>query len=67
MRAFSMFGNGAPWYLRELVTDIRRESLDNGVAPEDFPEYLKNQGIQMDGAFFLMSEELLTYAELKYA
>ena len=66
MRSFSLFGNDAPWYFRKLVTDIREESLRLGVDPVDFPEYLKNQGIQMDGPFLLITDELITYAELKY-
>ena len=69
MKSFSLFGNEAPWYFRKLVTDIREESLRLGVDPADFPEYLKNQGIQiiqMDGPFLLITDELMTYAELKY-
>ena len=67
MPYYSMFGDNAPRYFRRMINDIREESLSEGVDPVDFPDYLKARGIHMEGAFFVVSDELMTFAELKYS
>jgi hypothetical protein len=56
-----------PWQIAKLIKDLRAEHLDAGGDPVDFPEWLANQGIRMVGFDMKVSDELHSFALLKYS
>ena len=56
-----------PWQVRDLIKGLRAEHLDAGGDPVDFPDWLANQGIRMVGFDMHVSDELHSFALLKYS
>ena len=49
-----------------LIRSMREEFLANGGKEENFTEYLEKAGIVCVGVSMYVSDELVTFAELKY-
>lgn len=52
--------------IRRLIGSMRDEFLANGGKEENFTEYLEKAGIVCVGLSMYVSDELVTFAELKY-
>jgi len=53
-------------YAQKLILDMKVQFTKGGGDPVDFPEYLKEAGVIVDGQFIIMSDEFVTMAKLKY-
>jgi hypothetical protein len=53
--------------ISKLIGELRANHLAEGGDPKDFPEYLKQSGVQMMGPIILIEDSFVTMAELKYA
>lgn len=67
MAQFSLFDrcDEHPRDFRSIVTSLRKQSLDEGVDPTDFPEWLAKQGVQANGPLITIDDKLITFAALK--
>ena len=67
MAKFSLFGysEDQPRDFRAIVMSLRKQSIDEGIDPVDFPEWLAAQGIQANGPIISIEDKLLTFAALK--
>jgi len=50
----------------KLIQSLRTQHLAEGGDPVDFPEYLKQNGVEMRGAVMVISDEFATMATLKF-
>jgi len=51
----------------KLIQTIRTQHLAEGGDPKDFPEYLKQNGVEMVGPLVKISDEFATMAKLKFS
>jgi hypothetical protein len=49
-----------------LIQTLRAQHLAEGGDPVDFPEYLKQNGVEMQGTVMVISDEFATMAKLKF-
>ena len=54
------------YYLAKLITDLRARFIESGGQPEDFPDYLKEQGVECSGFLMKIEDSLMTMARLKF-
>ena len=57
-----------PYRLWDYIRDLRSEHLSEGGDPRDFPNWLKEQGIEMSPLGELtVNDGILSFIELKYS
>jgi hypothetical protein len=63
-----LFNKNSEWprHFRRIINDLRKQSLEEGIDPLDFPAWLKQQGIEANGPFIHVDDSLVTFSELKY-
>lgn len=65
MAQFSLFDKDGPRDFRSIVVNLRKQSLEEGVDPIDFPEWLAEQGVRAVGPMVTIDDKLITFAALK--
>ncbi|HET8688510.1 MAG TPA: hypothetical protein VFM18_18005 [Methanosarcina sp.] len=50
----------------KLIQDLRARHLAEGGDPVDFPDYLKQNGVEMVGPMVKISDSFATMAKLKF-
>lgn len=65
MAMFSLFDKYGPRDFQRIVIGLRKQSLEEGIDPVDFPEWLKKQGVWADGPMITVEDKLITFAALK--
>ena len=55
------------YYLAKLIMDLKSRFIESGGQPEDFPDYLKKQGVECSGVFIKIEDSLMTMAKLKFS
>jgi len=65
MTTFSLFEKDGPRDFRNIVIGLRKQSLEEGIDPVDFPEWLKKQGVSADSGWITIEDKLITFAALK--
>ena len=53
-------------YGQKLILDMKVQFIKDGGDPVDFPAYLKEAGVTVDGEFIVMSDEFALMARLKF-
>jgi len=63
---FSLFDrwDEQPRDFQRIVLSLRKQSLEEGIDPGDFPEWLKSQGVWADGPMISIEDKLITFAAL---
>ena len=51
---------------QRIVIALRKESLEEGVDPVDFPEWLKARGVEAVGVNISISSSLIVFDTLKH-
>ena len=59
-------GRDWPWWFSSLIADIRAKHTATGGSPEDFSDYLREQGIYFDGPVLTITSKWETYVALKF-
>lgn len=53
-------------YARKLILDMKVQFTKDGGDPVDFPQFLKENGVTVDGEFIVADDSFVTLAYLKY-
>jgi hypothetical protein len=54
------------WYVGKLILDMKQQFLDAGGSDLDFPDWLSQQGIEVQGPEIHIDDALVTLAKLKF-
>lgn len=53
-------------YASKLILSLKAQFAKDGGDPVDFPEYLKETGVTVDGQFIVATDEFVAMARLKF-
>lgn len=52
--------------IAKLIQEIRSQHLNEGGDPLDFPKYLEDAGVRMDGPLVVITDQFALMAKVKY-
>lgn len=53
-------------YAQKLILDMKVQFSKDGGDPVDFPKFLKENGVTVDGEFIIVDDSFVTLAYLKF-
>lgn len=63
---YNLMTSAMAWDHQKMILDFKTQFLAQGGRDEDFPEFLKEQGVEVRGPFMITSDGFDTIAALKY-